>query len=138
VSWRGLKYKGVEVLFPDDWNAVLDALNDLKSFIDNIRSVRLDHAKQSFTLDANAEQTLLSVRGAGLVVVKLVGDGDGRFTVRIYVDEGVEGEFATNAQVTEAYAFDSSFELRLFNPASVSKSASSGTIRLRGFAKHAV
>jgi hypothetical protein len=137
VSWRGLRYKGVEVLFPDEWNAVVDALNDLKSWIDSIRSVRFDHAKQSFTLDATAEQTLLSVKGVGLVIVKLAGDGDGKFAVRVYVDGDVEGEFATNVQVVETYAFDSSFELRLFNPASTSQSASSETIRLRGLARRA-
>ena len=29
MSWVGLRYKGVEVLTPEEWNKVLDALNDL-------------------------------------------------------------------------------------------------------------
>jgi hypothetical protein len=29
MSWRGLRHKGVEVLFPEEWNAVVDSLNDL-------------------------------------------------------------------------------------------------------------
>jgi hypothetical protein len=137
VSWRGLRYKGVEILFPDEWNAVVDALNDLKSWLDSIKSARFDHPKQAFTLDPAAEQTLYSVSGAGLVVVELMGDGDGSFTVRVYVDGSVEDEHPTNVAITRAYSFDTSFELRLYNPATVSVTASSETIRLRGLAKYA-
>jgi len=115
---------------------VVDALNELATSIDNIKSARFNHAKQLFTLNAIAEQSLFSVKGAGLVVVELSGDGDGVFTLRIYVDGSIENEFPTNKSVTESYAFDSSFELRLFNPASTSQSASSETIRLRGLARY--
>jgi len=33
VSWRGLRYKGRERLFRWEWNAVVDALNDLHSWL---------------------------------------------------------------------------------------------------------
>jgi hypothetical protein len=33
VSWRGLRYKGTERLTSREWNAVVDALNDLYGFI---------------------------------------------------------------------------------------------------------
>jgi hypothetical protein len=33
MSWRGLRHKGVEVLRPEEWNAVVDALNDLYSWL---------------------------------------------------------------------------------------------------------
>lgn len=34
LSWLGLRHKGVEVLFPSEWNAVVDGLDILKSYID--------------------------------------------------------------------------------------------------------
>jgi hypothetical protein len=136
VSWRGLRYKGTEVLRSSEWNAVIDALNDLKMWIDNIKSVKFDHAKQLFTLDAVAEQLLFSVKGAGIVVVELAGDGDGVFTIRIYTDGSIEDAFQTNKDITKTYAFNTSFDLRLFNPSNTSQSASSETIRLRGFVRY--
>jgi hypothetical protein len=33
MSWRGLRHKGVEPLRPREWNAVVDALNDLYSWL---------------------------------------------------------------------------------------------------------
>jgi len=29
MSWKGLRHKGIEPLFPDEWNAVVDALDEL-------------------------------------------------------------------------------------------------------------
>ena len=115
---------------------VVDALNELATGMENIKSAKFDHSKQLFTLDAVAEKSLFSVKGAGLVVVELAGDGDGVFTARIYTDGSIENEFPTNKAITRAYAFDTSFDLRLFNPASTSQSASSETIRLRGFVRY--
>jgi hypothetical protein len=116
--------------------AVVDALNELAAQIDSIKSAKFDHSKQLFTIDAIAEQTLFSAKGAGLVVVELSGDGDGVFRVRIYTDGNIEDEFPTNKAITRVYAFDSSFDLRLFNPLSTSRTASSETIRLRGLVRY--
>jgi hypothetical protein len=33
MSWRGLRYKGTEVLRSTEWNAVIDALNDLHKML---------------------------------------------------------------------------------------------------------
>lgn len=33
MSWVGLRHKGVEVLFPEEWNAAVDALNDLYGWL---------------------------------------------------------------------------------------------------------
>lgn len=33
MSWRGLRHKGVEFLLVEEWNAVVDALNDLYGFL---------------------------------------------------------------------------------------------------------
>jgi hypothetical protein len=35
MSWRGLKHKGTEVLRSSEWNAVIDALDDLYNMIQN-------------------------------------------------------------------------------------------------------
>jgi hypothetical protein len=115
---------------------VVDALNELAASIDNIKSAKFNHSKQLFTLDAIAEQSLFSVRGAGIVVVELYGDGDGVFRVRIYTDGSIEDEFPTSKAITRAYSFDSSFDLRLFNPLNATRSASSETIRLRGLVRY--
>ncbi len=34
MSWLGLRHKGVEVLFPEEWNAVVDGLDILKRYTD--------------------------------------------------------------------------------------------------------
>jgi hypothetical protein len=31
MSWIGLRYKGVEILTPEEWNLVVDALNELNT-----------------------------------------------------------------------------------------------------------
>ncbi len=38
MSWRGLRYKGTEVLRSTEWNAVIDALNDLYGMFTSGRS----------------------------------------------------------------------------------------------------
>jgi hypothetical protein len=120
-----------------EWGiGVVDALNELATNMENIKSARFDHAKQLFTLDAIAEQSLFSVKGAGLTVIEFAGDGDGVFTIRVYVDGGIEDAFPTNKAITRAYAFDSSFDIRLFNPLDTSQTASSETIRLRGLVRY--
>ena len=34
MSWLGLRHKGVEVLYPDEWNRVVDGLDILKQYFD--------------------------------------------------------------------------------------------------------
>mgnify|MGYP000209185322 CR=1 FL=1 len=34
MSWLGLRHKGVEVLYPEEWNKVVDGLDILKSYTD--------------------------------------------------------------------------------------------------------
>ncbi len=34
MSWLGLRHKGVEVLYPDEWNRVVDGLDILKQYLD--------------------------------------------------------------------------------------------------------
>jgi len=33
LSWIGLRYKGVEPLFPDEWNKLIDALDILFQYV---------------------------------------------------------------------------------------------------------
>ena len=33
MGWRGLRHKGFEVFLPDEWNAIIDSLNDLYGFL---------------------------------------------------------------------------------------------------------
>ncbi len=40
MSWLGLRHKGVEVLYPDEWNKVVDGLDILKYYADS--SVKFD------------------------------------------------------------------------------------------------
>jgi hypothetical protein len=41
MSWRGLRYKGTEVLRSTEWNAVIDALNDLYEMLTSGRSASI-------------------------------------------------------------------------------------------------
>ena len=43
MSWIGLRHKGVEVLFPDEWNRVVDALDILRYYTDQ----KIDETKLS-------------------------------------------------------------------------------------------
>lgn len=43
MSWLGLTHKGVEPLFPEEWNAVVDGLDILKQYTD--QSVKFDDLK---------------------------------------------------------------------------------------------
>lgn len=45
MSWIGLTYKGIEPLYPDEWNRVIDALNILYDYSTTQR-VRLDQLEQ--------------------------------------------------------------------------------------------
>jgi len=43
VSWRGLRYKGSEILRSDEWNAAVDALNDLYGWLtDGTKDINVD------------------------------------------------------------------------------------------------
>jgi hypothetical protein len=43
VSWRGLRYKGTEILRSDEWNAAVDALNDLYGWLtDGTKDINVD------------------------------------------------------------------------------------------------
>lgn len=42
MSWVGLRYKGVEPLFPEEWNAVIDALDWLYAYFVDIRTKTLN------------------------------------------------------------------------------------------------
>ena len=41
MSWLGLRYKGYEILYPDEWNRVVDGLDILYAYVSNHES-RLD------------------------------------------------------------------------------------------------
>jgi len=34
MTWAGLRYKGVEPLFPDEWNTAVNCLDHLKWYVD--------------------------------------------------------------------------------------------------------
>ena len=45
MTWLGLRHKGVEPLFPSEWNAVVDGLDYLKHYTDSLTVGKLDRAE---------------------------------------------------------------------------------------------
>jgi hypothetical protein len=67
MSWLGLTYKGVEILTPEEWNLVIDALNDLHN--------RVKGGLASFTGDGSTK-TFQITHGVGTTPVSaIVGKG---------------------------------------------------------------
>lgn len=46
MSWLGLRHKGVEILFPDEWNLVVDGLDLLKQYTDSLSTSLESHASR--------------------------------------------------------------------------------------------
>jgi len=81
MSWKGLRHKGREILFPEEWNAVVDALDELHAgmviLVDAFKPVS---DRKSITASENTE---------GL---ELVLKTDGRPNLNVYYDLGGPGE----------------------------------------------
>jgi hypothetical protein len=49
VSWRGLRYKGTEILRSTEWNVAVDALNDLYGWLtDGTKDIRVNNVYAKF------------------------------------------------------------------------------------------
>jgi hypothetical protein len=93
VSWRGLRYKGTERLTSKEWNAVVDALNDLYNQINSgAEDINVD------TVNANVGSFNEQVLVQGRPVIK---DGD---PISIY-------QFYDTAKQQITNAIDSSSQL---------------------------
>lgn len=57
MSWLGLRYKGVEPLYPDEWNKVVEGLDILYGGLTNLKSnvESLDAKVNAYYLDAKSE-----------------------------------------------------------------------------------
>jgi len=57
MSWIGLRYKGVEPLYPDEWNKVVDALDILYNYTHNLKInlQSLDAKVEAYYLDCKSE-----------------------------------------------------------------------------------
>jgi len=96
------------------------------------RSYSFDHAVRSYTLDPKEETTIVSIRVIGHVDIIWEGDGDGVFLIRVYVDGKLEEEFYTDESRVGTYAFERSFEVRLYNPLNVIATQTSMSHSIRG------
>lgn len=97
-----------------------------------LNTVSENHSKTNYTLNAGAEQSLITVSGKGFVTVLYSGDGDGVFKLRIYVDGTLDETIATNEARVGAYTFNSSLEIKIYNPADSQDTKSSETFYIRG------
>ena len=81
MSWRGLRHKGREILLPEEWNTVVDALDELhNSLVEIMDDLKPVNAKASISGSDNIE---------GL---ELVLDTGGRPNINIYYSLGGAGE----------------------------------------------
>jgi len=59
MSWLGLRHKGVEVLYPDEWNRVVDGLDLLKQYVDEkVGVVDLENLSSDIKPSADNKYTL--------------------------------------------------------------------------------
>jgi len=118
------KVLGIKI---SSWEVILERLPVVL-----IRSYSFDHAIRDYTLDPKAETTIVSIRALGHVDIIWEGNGDGVFLIRVYVDGIMEEEFYTNESRIGTYAFDESFEVRLYNPLDVVATQKSMSHSIRG------
>jgi len=91
-----------------------------------------DHVIKDYTLNPKAEATIVTIRALGHVDILWEGDGDGVFLIRVYVDGKLEEEFYTDEIRVGTYAFETSFEIRLYNPLDVLTTQTSMSHSIRG------
>jgi len=113
-------------------NEVVKALNELYDLFITIDAVKYISEKANFTLDPQSESTIYSALGKGLANIEFKGDGDGIFTLRIYVDDSLDEEIQTNIQKIGCYSFKNKIEIRIYNPTASSETASSATFKFCG------
>jgi hypothetical protein len=113
-------------------NEVVKALNELYGYYTAIDSLTYPHSKTNFTLDAQTETSIYSVTAKGLVNIEFKGDGDGVFTIRVYVDDTLDEEIPTNTAKIGCYSFKGKLEVKIYNPTTLQQTASSTTFKLCG------
>jgi hypothetical protein len=111
-------------------NEVVKGLNELYGYLLAIEPSTWKHTKTTYSLNPTTETILYTVTGKGIATLISDGDGDGKYTIRVYIDESLNDEFSTNSPKNVAYSFTSKIELRLYNPAPHSETASSATLKL--------
>ena len=62
MSWKGLTYKRAEPIYPEEWNAVVDALDELKSLIDGEKA-RFVYGEATFSGDGSTKEFLVPNHG---------------------------------------------------------------------------
>jgi len=67
MSWLGLTYKGVEIVTPEEWNLIIDALNDLHN--------RVKGGLASFTGDGTTKTFQITHEVGTTPVSVIVGKG---------------------------------------------------------------
>jgi hypothetical protein len=96
--------------------------------------IAVDHTKANYTLAAGGETVITTQSGNGAATVLFLGDGDGTFRIRVYIDGATtpEDEFPTNEPRIGVYSFTTRIEIRIYNPGTASATATSSSFSLRG------
>jgi len=94
-----------------------------------------DISSSSYTVDAGAETTLLSKSGEGFVNILYQGDGSADLSIRVYVDGSLDDEFSCDEIRVGTYAFNSSIEVKLYNPGTSSVTGNCPTSNVRGWVR---
>jgi len=97
-----------------------------------LKSYTFDHIARDYTLNPRKQATIVTIRAIGHVDIIWEGDGDGVFLMRVYVDGILEEEFYTDESRVGTYAFDKSFEVKVYNPLDVTATHTSMSHSIRG------
>jgi len=139
MSWRGLQEKPVDMpIWKEEWNAVVQALNDLKKWIDekvNYTPVRYIIQRQQVPLDATELKKVLALDGPGLIFVQNDGSGDALYTIQVCIDSIKRLDLRPDERALYVVAFSSGMEVYVYNPWAEPKSAYIPNIVVIGLAK---
>jgi len=132
VNAIGAKYSGYGLDFDILREIGLIFGVELRPLVVAFRPYSFDHVIVGYKLDPKVETTIVSIHAVGHVDVVWEGDGDGTFLIRVYIDGKLEEEFYTEEERVGTYAFERSFEIKLYNPLDVTTTRTSMSFSVRG------
>jgi len=70
MSWLGLRYKTAEILLPHEWNSVIDGLDILKAYVDDLynKYKEVDPAEEIYTFKLSVSTTPTNIPSYGFKV----------------------------------------------------------------------
>jgi len=103
MSKWGLRHKGVEILTPEEWNKVVDALEELNSRVSDLEMLRKQVLKEGTITADGTEQVVIEITELmnieGYIDLSNLASGD-TVIIRIYVKVKDGGDYEKHAEET--------------------------------------